>query len=109
MPTFHNQLQLFRSGRLSPWEPEHAKWIKQELFNLEQDDPKDAARFQELYDQKMAAYLAKQEVQPEEEVGTTIVVEPSETVSGDSVGEVTITEKPKRGRKKATSLPTPEL
>lgn len=113
MPTFHNQLRLFREGRLSPWEPEHAKWIKQELASLEIDDPEDAARFRDLYEKRLADYIESQlPAEPISQTGMAVVVEPvvsaATVVSAAPSAPVTETvvaevPKPKKAHKKPAS------
>lgn len=106
-----NRLRLFREGRLSPWEPEHSLWIKQELATLQLEDPEDAERFRKLYEDKAAEHEGKSapvvEVQERETVTGTVEVEPTESVEEPVTIEIKdlVTEAPKkRGRKPSNPI-----
>jgi len=63
---YPNAMRVFQDGRMAPWEPEHAEFIRKELLKLAIEDEGASAALKELYDAKLQKYLSEQPKPPEE-------------------------------------------
>lgn len=91
-----NFLRLFTEMRLSPWLPEHDKYIRSRLAALEVEDPKGADTYRLKYAKIHAGYLA---AHPEEAIAP-LPEEVKEHITKKTKVTVT-TDKPKKTKKKS--------